>query len=326
MKLGLVFDPHLSDKAPSTRLDNYRDAILEKIKYIVELGNNKGYAGLLIAGDVFHKKIPSHNSHELIKLLMDIFSKAKFKIYIIPGNHDFLGTVLNISRQPMAVLEKLDNVKIFYGEDAELITDSDLSVSISGKPFNASLDNKEASDLYNLPHIEADYKIGLFHQMLLPDGQTFFSEYINISDLENVNSDIIVNGHYHVGFNPSVLKQKGKYFINGGSLSRGSSEDFNLEKKPKFVELSLTKDNISYLDIVVPHQNSKEIFDTKMIERRKENKAMKEFINNLNEFEASSLTSESPEGIMKILDVMSVPEEIKRLADKYLIKAFERLS
>lgn len=332
MRIGVLFDPHVGDKAPSTRKDDYRTSILNKLDFIVEQANIRKYKAVLVAGDLFHRKIPAHNSHALISSLISIFSKCKCPIYVIAGNHDISGNLTNLWQQPIYVLLKSGVINLLEGTSPIEIEDGDFKVSINGSPFLSQRDSKESSDLYNLEHTEtATVKIGMFHQMILPDGMKFFSDYINFSDLLNINSDIIIVGHYHVGFNPPVQSVGDKFFVNGGALSRGTSEHFNREKKPSYIELSLTPglDNtytLNYEEVIVPHKEASKIFDLVAIERRKETQAMKDFISNLSEFEADSLTSQTPEGILRMLEVMGMSAELSPIAEKYLTSAYERMN
>ena len=93
MRFGLIFDVHASDKTPSTRKDDYKAAVLKKLEFVVEESNKRHYDAILMLGDLFHKKIPSHNSHSLISALISIFQKSKAPFYIIAGNHDILGNI-----------------------------------------------------------------------------------------------------------------------------------------------------------------------------------------------------------------------------------------
>ena len=332
MRIGLVFDVHVSDKTPATRKDDYRSAILRKLEFIINESNTRRYKALLFAGDLFHKKIPAHNSHALISSLISIFGKSRAPIYIIAGNHDISGNITNLWQQPLYVLIKAGVVSILENAEPILIEDNGFKVSVNGAPFSAARDSKEAAPLYQLKHVEdSAVKIGVFHQMLLPDGMKFFSDYINFSDLLSVNSDIIMDGHYHVGFNPPVQQVSNKYFINGGALSRGTSEHFNQEKKPCYIELELLPGldsayTLNYEEIIVPHDAGSKIFDVVAIKRRKETQEMKDFINNLSEFETESLSSQTPDGVLRILKTMGMEENLLPIAEKYLTSAYERMN
>ena len=152
-----------------------------------------------------------------------------------------------------------------------------------------------------------------------------YFNFINFEDLKDINCDIIIDGHYHDGFTPSVQFVHGKYFVNPGSISRGSSEQANLDKKPKFLMLELLEgQEPKFTEIFIPVKPASEVFDIVEVERKKENKAIKDFIKNLSDFEVESLTSETPEGIKLILSNMGAEPEVVTLADKYLTMASEK--
>lgn len=57
-KIGFVGDPHLSDVAPLSRIDNYTEAILNKLIYICDYANKNNLSSLVLLGDIFHRKNP----------------------------------------------------------------------------------------------------------------------------------------------------------------------------------------------------------------------------------------------------------------------------
>lgn len=325
MKFFIVGDIHASDKAPSTRKDNYLQSVLDKIDFINAKAEELKPDAILQAGDIFHKKIPFHNSYLLTSQLIEKFEGKNW--IAIPGNHDIFGTINNLNQQPIHVLKRSGVMQLFIdGSEHADFTEGNFSVSVSGTAFSEKLDDKSAGNLYNLSFEEtSDYKIGIFHQMILPDGHTFFSDFINFEDLKDINCDIIIDGHYHDGFTPSVQFVHGKYFVNPGSISRGSSEQANLDKKPKFLMLELLEgQEPKFTEIFIPVKPASEVFDIVEVERKKENKAIKDFIKNLSDFEVESLTSETPEGIKLILSNMGAEPEVVTLADKYLTMASEK--
>ena len=329
IKIAFIGDPHVSDKAPSTRTDDYCNTVLNKLKFIVTTCIEEKVQAIVILGDIFHKKIPSHTSHETIRRLIDIF-KCDIPIFSVAGNHDINGTYNEIHRQPFSVLRESGVLNELVPTKATTFTDGKMVVALSGSFFRETLDSKEHINEYNLSFPEdSDYNIGVFHQMILPDGQTFFSSYVNFSDLMEVNSDLIAVGHYHVGFKGSIIRQEYKHFLNPGSMSRGSTELFNLEKEPKFSIVTLEKledfVSVQHKDVIIPHKDSKEIFDLEAVTRKKENIKLKDFFNNLNEVEIESLAAETPEGVLETLKRMGMNEDLSDLCMKYLIQTEGRI-
>lgn len=334
MKFLVIGDPHISDKAPSTRKDDYTEAIFKKLEFAIELANSKEVSCIIIPGDIFHRKIPTHNSHALIRRTLSLFRNSKSPIFVVAGNHDYYGSLDNLDRQPISVLVEAGACRLLSSDTNFLVSEGNVTASISGSSYKPQLDcgsDENINQLYELNHSPgADIKIGVFHQMILPDGMTFFDEYVNFSDLYYINSDLIVCGHYHGGYSPALVKSYNKYFLNPGSISRGSADSLNLNKDPFVTLVHINKvENSLELDhetFFVPHEDSSLVFDIKGIERKKENLALKEFISNLTEFEAESLDSETPSGILRILKSMGADEHLVQLADKYLNYVSERVS
>lgn len=331
MNFAIVGDVHIADTAPSTRKDDYKNVVLGKLEFIINYVNSLGiYSAVLMAGDLFHKKIPFHNSHSMISALISLFEKSTVPIYIIPGNHDIHGNMNTFENQPLNVLIQSGVVKMLNGTPI-LFDDGDIKVSLNGVPFSPQMESKDSVALYNLNHADADIKISMFHQMILPDDKKFFLDYVNFSDLAGINSDIVISGHYHEGFTPSMVCVNGKYFINGGSITRGTAEQANFEKTPKFVSLEV-KNNGSVVptifanDVEIPHVVSEEVFDFTVIERNKKKQDMHKFMDGLSEMESQSLSTQEPSGILNVLKVLGIEKRLEPLAMKYLDDAYAGLS
>lgn len=82
---GLLFigDPHVAASPPGYRLDDYTQAILEKLA--VSLGIAREYNLLpIILGDLFH--LPRNNPNSLLVTLIDLFRPSY--PFVLVGNHD----------------------------------------------------------------------------------------------------------------------------------------------------------------------------------------------------------------------------------------------
>ena len=336
MKFAVIGDVHIADVAPSTRKDDYKETVLGKLKFIIDTVNqDPAYKAILMVGDLFHKKIPFHNSHSMISALLALFDQAKCPIYIIPGNHDIHGNMSTFENQPMNVLIKSGVLKMLDGENPvefyDNVTGEEFRISLNGCPFKQVMENKSAVAEYNLKHLEnVDFKISMFHQMILPDGKKFFLDYVNFSDLLSVNSDMIICGHYHEGFTPSVCKVGTKYFVNGGSITRGTAEQANFDKVPKFVSLDIQKVagsvEVKFVDIAIPYLLYDDVFDLEVIERNKKKKDMYKFMDGLSEMESQSLSTQEPSGIINILKTFGMDARLEELALHYLDEAYAGLS
>ncbi len=332
IKFGIVGDVHISDNPPSTRKDDYRTTVLNKLNFIVDYANDHNYRALFFLGDLFHKKIPFHNSHTMISALITLFSGCKCPVYVVPGNHDIHGNMSSFEGQPLNVLVKSGVVQIFDGIPVVFATGKFIC-SVNGAEYLPARDSKENTELYQLAHCEeSNYKISMFHQMILPDDKRFFSNFVNFKDLKDLPVDLVCCGHYHDGYQPALQKYSDSIsFLNPGSITRGTSEQSNLDKKPKFTELILENDSLGFIkstftDVEIPFLPADQVFDFTVIERNHQKKDMHQFMDGLSEMESQSLSTQDPVAVLNVLKTMGLPDNLSETAFRYLGEAHAELT
>ena len=73
---------------------------------------------------------------------------------------------------------------------------------------------------------------------MLLDKKQFPGDYTLIDDLDNTGADLVLAGHYHLGF--GALQRGNRYFINPGALVRLSNHHREIERKVKVALIDLT--------------------------------------------------------------------------------------
>src|SRR5882724_8351150 len=103
----LIGDIHLSDTPPVSCTESYTDDLFDLLAHTVTLAREHN-AVTVWAGDIFHIKGPTRNSHALVQRTIDIIqSYPNGNIYVVPGNHDLSNDRLeSIDSQPLGVLFK----------------------------------------------------------------------------------------------------------------------------------------------------------------------------------------------------------------------------
>lgn len=279
-------DIHISDTNPTSRLGNYREDILNKLRQIGKVGKKLGVDFYIMAGDLYHLKSPSRNSHELNRLLIETFKDYKSPIYTTEGNHDLKqDSYSTFGEQPLSVLYadntliKARKKSIKFGNNKILID----SIPFSEEP-ELEDKNKEKDDF--------DLKIKILHLYATKKGGNLFGHKLfSYDEISNLNDDIFVLGHYHIDQGIEIIDKKDKkqYFINVGAISRGSLSEDDINREPKicYVQVNLEENKrpiIKAQPVKLKVKPASEVFDLeeKKIEKEKMEDAEK-FVGKLQE-------------------------------------------
>lgn len=328
MKIAIVGDIHISDVAPSSRTDDYRQTILNKLEFIKDTCNRKKVDVIVCLGDIFHRKNPNLNSHDMVRSLIGVFSQFEGKVLEIPGNHDISFTTRNLYKQPLAVLEEAGAVSILgFPYTKNFVFSTDL-FDVYGLGYEDGNDKlSEAYFKINDEIVDQEKcNILCIHQMLLPDGDTFFGDYLNFAELAQFDFDIICCGHYHPGYSPEVIEKHGKLFINPGAISRGSLDVHNLDKEPSFIILDICgKKNYMQEKIIIPHEPANKVFDMQKVNRSLVAKEdIEKFTTSLKDVVDEHIDISSVDGLLSVLNQITEGDaEIVEFTKPFLTKAQE---
>lgn len=252
-------DLHMSDKAPASRTDNYTDELFELLDQIERAAYGGKFDGILIAGDIFHRK-PGINLAVLARLAAWCrrLLMAGCPVIAIPGNHDLRydryesllpNPITNEgSTQPLAFLFDMGlmlNVSTLRTNNAGLPlglanpAKQPYETCIWGVPFPDAFDMDQwvavgkAIAVQRQAHPE-NHHIVLGHCFASLDGGDYFGEPVHSYGLlsQLVPADVFVFGHDHgdggiVTLNGPVGEQ---FFVNLGALSRGSLTDEDISR------------------------------------------------------------------------------------------------
>lgn len=167
-----------------------RDSRIHAIENIFEAAKKNDAEFILVCGDVFED---NQVSIETVKKVISIFNKyPEMPIYLLPGNHDYLGPG-SVYNQP--IFSKVSNLVIF--KDSKLVRHND--VTLYPAPIEI---NKRAEDpTICIPDTSKvnGIKIGVSHGSY--EG-SFYSEQkiefpIRNSCIERTRLDYIALGHHH---------------------------------------------------------------------------------------------------------------------------------
>ncbi len=259
MKLAILGDLHIRSTAPENRIDNYKESLFEKLKFVFNIAYEHT---VLLPGDVFDG--PNQSNAMLIECIELLRNK---EIHAIYGQHDMkFRTIGNTALDVLIASEIVEN---------EPLCKLAKSVFLYSCSYNESV-----------PEITTDgFNILLLHEMVIEeklwDAQTDY-KWANTL-LRRTKFDLIASGDNHRSF---FIDYKGKHLINCGSLMRSSKDQIN--HKPCYVIYDT--DRREYKVYYIPVKPASEVFDMQKIEiEKKRDEKLAAFVDGLIEGEELGL-------------------------------------
>jgi exonuclease SbcD len=267
MKLFHLSDLHLGKRVNDFSMLEQQEAIL---KQIIDYIKRESPDGVLIAGDVYDKSIPSAEAVQLFDNFLVELAKLHLQVFIISGNHDsperiafgsrimdvsgiHLSPVYNGEIAPTSLSDEYGTVNIYmlpfikpahvrrYFEDEDIVTYTDaMKVAI----------DKMAVD-------ETERNILVTHQFVT-GAATCESEDISVGGTDNVDAsvfapfDYVALGHIHGAQNCG--SERIRYC---GTPLKYSFSEVHHQKSITVVELGAKGDlNISTIELTPVHDMS----------------------------------------------------------------------
>ncbi|HYF91194.1 MAG TPA: metallophosphoesterase [Symbiobacteriaceae bacterium] len=337
MKILYVTDTHIRGTSPQSRLDDFPQALLAKLREVVELAAEHQVAAILHGGDLFDRPdVAPAVALDFLRVLMD----APCPIYGIAGNHDIFG--FNPGTVPRTMLGIFDGFRLFRlikpGEIVWLEEDG-LRVQVTGQEFHAELDRRSAVlDYCVVPEgmggslherrAEADFALHLTHGMLLE--KPFFEGSAHTlldAVMSQTVADVTFGGHYHPGWS-KILELDGRLFVNPGSLVRigYQAADYKRPIQVALVELNRGQPARAELIRLKCARPGEEVLDksTQQAQMARE-RALADFIQGIGD--TSQFEVLEVQAIMeRIADNQGVPQRVKEEALRRLGLAQEELA
>jgi DNA repair exonuclease SbcCD nuclease subunit len=274
-------DIHISDINPHSRVDNFKETILDKLDQLKKAANKLKVDAVLLTGDLYNLKNPVKNSHDLNRELITLFKGFKCPIYTIVGNHDLTADDLDtLSFQPISVL--FASGTLINLAEPIVFSKKGLKVSLVGIPYQKHFSLEKTSfpakgDVQAqicVMHVYAGPKAGKMHKERL----------YGYDELATLGADVYVLGHYH--YDQDIQWKNKQCFINLGSISRGTLTDERVDHQPKFGFIKIFRENeevkIEADSIPLRIKPPEEIFDLKKREEeQKEGLEIEKYVEHL---------------------------------------------
>ncbi len=274
MKIMQINDPHLSDQPPRMRTASYLDDVLAKLEAALGIANDlEGEVEIVVVtGDLFHRKNPTHTSHRLVQAVRAIFDRFDSfdgtPVFIIPGNHD-QGRNGGIEGQPVA---SVSGNNIYVAGMFEPLR------GVAMIPWHNAMEGPDG-----IAHIvEAINKAGapevvLAHAPVTLEPYPFGPEkrgWIDAHELAEAlppSVRVFAHGHMHKGHEPTRINNV--VFSNPGALARAT---IGADDRDRVPQVAILKDGsgdaggwyVEYIEI--PHRPASEVYRVAVAEAQDE--------------------------------------------------------
>jgi DNA repair exonuclease SbcCD nuclease subunit len=293
-----VGDPHLDSVTPLSRLDNYRETTLAKLRDILLIASAKRVKYVIMTGDVFDKLDQSLiYIHELLDVF-NLFKENGIEVYTVVGNHDLKYNSFNyFSTTPLSLLFKTGAVK-----HLEILDIPEHNTRIYGVDFT----KESILSTYRLD--KSVYNIVVVHYGL---ENTVPGESIPFKNLKKFN--LVVAGHDHMAY--PIHLYGNTTMLRPGSMTRRTKDEYNLTRDVSVYVVDLETKNM--LAVPLPSARpAKDIFKyTSFIEA-----PTNFFSSSYNELFAEDYFAKSVNSLTEMIDSLppTVFESTKEAIYKYL--------
>lgn len=282
-RIGFVSDLHLSLRNPSTRKDNYFEAGIAKLEFILQNCDI-----VVQLGDFFNKA----RTEDIVKnRVLDLISRYNKPIYVVPGNHD-------IENDLLETLPNTSLMNLAYHNAVTLLT-SDRVWNIGGLRIGVLDYDVDKAKKQSFENVDAVV------------GHHFYSWYrdpsksIEEPDIAKYNTRYLFLGHDH---EPHKAIQVGNtVIVRTGSILRTELNSYTPQMSPYFIVIDA---DIKSPEVVeIPHTSFE---DTFFYEEKKTFKKCAKLISDIKSFlQGIDLKPESKKSIGSILENdLKAPKEV----------------
>lgn len=236
MRILFFTDTHFRGSSPVNRRDSLPATLKGKLTEVVSLANDYRVDYVLHGGDFFDTPNPSLS---VVADFLEILRELKAPLYGIAGNHDiFGGNLLTLPRTVLGFTARMGFFRLLGAEESIRLEGGGIRACLRGRPYHLDIDRRPRHLDYCIEKdVESDLTIHLIHGMLL-DKQQFPGDYTLIDDLAKTGADLVLTGHYHLGY--GVVQQGGRHYVNPGSLVRLSNHPLEVERKVRVALIDLS--------------------------------------------------------------------------------------
>jgi predicted phosphodiesterase len=304
MKVMCIGDIHLSDNPPAWCTDDYLEDLFVILEHSVDKAYALGVDAVVWAGDVFHHKAPSRNSHAMVQRAIALIASYHCPVYIVPGNHDLANSRKEsiFTTQPLGTLLRAG---------AELLDGWADGFPLYGVPWLGKFTDESVSEALRSYREDGEVEDALVvaHAPIFPPGQENPFECYKAVDWAAAmgNTGSCYYGHVHEAHR--VYEAGGVTFANMGAISRGSLSEADRDRSIKVCVWEQGWNGFTEVDL--PYRPADEVF------RVMEARAVKDAQGRLEDFLSAvgevRLEISGPESVVEYVNGMDVDDDVRQM-------------
>lgn len=275
MRFMFFADSHLSGENPRHRVDDFPNAILNKLREAYSIADSEGCQFVAFGGDFFN----NHRifSYDVISDALDVLCGSPLVTYMAVGEHDLYGHSLDtyrsstlaffVKRCPNAVVlwEPLDfGELVLYGKHEPDTMEKVMSVQTDPGKVN----------------------VLVCHELLTCNAMPY--DIVDTAKLNPCPYDLVVSGDLHDGFDTHRVGNT--WFCNPGSLARRTTAD--ADRFPQIALITIEKGKRPDIELrrLSCAKPGSEVFGESIAEiaRARDDAENTSFVRELMDFEAES--------------------------------------
>ena len=306
MNLLFLGDIHWRSVNPRGRIDNYQEAIANKLLECFAIARQEDCEAILQAGDVFDSPSVAWGT---VTDLVELLQEAPCPIYCAVGNHDVFGGLDSLQRTPLWMLHRAGLVRILDQETPMRMGSRMEVVDVSVRHYTHDIDLEPSKDYSPPNRLQDAQHIHIVHGMLTPKPLPAGVRCTVLGETRST-ADLVLAGHYHLPVGPWT-DAKGTTWLNPGALCRLTASVEEIDR-PVQVAVIRVQDGRATVELIPLScaRPGAEVLSREHIEaaqRREENRA--EFLRLLQTDGVTAL-QDSETLLQGIATAENVPQEV----------------
>lgn len=284
-RIMVIGDIHVSDHAPANCTESYTDDIIAILRWTADYCAATGINTAVWAGDIFHHKAPTKNSHALVLKMIQVvkyYLEKNVELWIVPGNHDMTNDRHESvhTKQPLGVLYAAGAKELngwhpgglpLYGVpwQQDWTTDTDRALDGAFGYWNDHVDKTGRPDSWR------DNALVVTHAPIYPPAMVERGVPFDLVPTAEIAEEMGHHGYLYYGHiheDHGIFEDGGVIFANLGAISRGSLHEYNLERTVKVAvwadrgaygdneEVGAWSHEEGFNEVVVPQKPASEVF------------------------------------------------------------------